>query len=218
MISAIVLAAGLSTRMGQPKQLLPYGDHTVIEQVISVLLAAPVDEVLVVTGHERSAVEAVLSRWPVHVVFNPDYADQDMLSSAQAGLRAVSCASQAVLLALGDMPAIQGDVISRLIQAYHETGDDYIYIPSYRMRAGHPVLVPRSYWQTILCLPPADTLRSALRARTTRVEWVVVDTPSILRDMDTPEEYERELGAGVRTQGSGVRDRDSGLGNLVPDP
>lgn len=206
MISALVLAAGRSTRMGRPKQLLPYGDHTVVEQVVSVLLAAPLDEVLVVIGHERSAVEAVLSRWPVQAVFNPDYADQDMLSSAQAGLRAVSCASQAVLLALGDMPAIQGDVISRLIQAYHETGNGYIYIPSYRMRAGHPVLVPRPYWQTILSLPPGNTLRSALRARTTCVRWVVVDTSSILRDIDTPEEYEQELGG--RTQGSGVGDQE----------
>jgi molybdenum cofactor cytidylyltransferase len=106
------------------------------------------------------------------------------------------------------MPTIQGSVVNRLIQAYQQTGGDLVYIPSYRMRAGHPVLVPRPYWQTILSLPPGNTLRSALRARTGRVEWVVVDTPSILRDMDTPEEYERELGG--RGQDSGIRTQESG--------
>ena len=193
MISALILAAGLSTRMGRPKQLLPYGEHTVIEQVVSVLLVSPVDEVLVVTGHERAAVEAALAKWPVRTVFNPRYAEKEMLSSAQAGLRAAAAESQAALLAVGDMPAVERDVVAQLIQAYRTAGDDFVYIPSYQMRAGHPVLVPRPYWGAILSLPTGDSLRSVLRAETTRVQWVVVDTPSVLRDMDTPADYAREL-------------------------
>jgi molybdenum cofactor cytidylyltransferase len=192
-ISAIVLAAGLSTRMGQLKQLLPYEEHTVIEQVVSALLASPVDEVLVVTGHKREAVEAALVRWPVKAVFNPDYAQGEMLSSVQAGLRATSAACQAALLAVGDMPAIQPSVIARLICAYRAAGDDFVYIPSYQMRAGHPVLVPRPHWGAILSLPRGENLRSVLRAKDTHVQWVVVDTPSVLRDIDTPSDYQREL-------------------------
>jgi molybdenum cofactor cytidylyltransferase len=193
-ISAIVLAAGLSTRMGRLKQLLPYGEHTVVEQVISVLLASPVGEVVVVTGHQRVAVEAALAKWPVRTVFNPDYAEGEMLSSARAGLRAVSAESQAVLLAVGDMPAIEGNVVAQLIQTYRMAGNDYVYIPSYQMRAGHPVLVPRPYWGAILSLRDEDNLRSVLRAKSTRVQWVIVDTPSVLRDIDTPADYGRELG------------------------
>ncbi len=194
MISAIVVAAGLSTRMGQLKQLLPYGEHTVIEQVVSVLLASPVDEVLVVTGHERGAVETALAKWPIKTVFNADYAEGEMLSSVQVGLRAVATEGEAALLAVGDMPAIEGDVVAQLIQAYRAAGNNSVYIPSYQMRAGHPVLVPCPYWGAILSLPKGDTLRSALRAESTRVQWVVVDTPSVLRDMDTPTDYQRELG------------------------
>jgi molybdenum cofactor cytidylyltransferase len=194
MISAIVVAAGLSTRMGQLKQLLPYGEHTVIEQVVSVLLASPVDEVLVVTGHERGAVETALAKWPIKTVFNADYAEGEMLSSVQVGLRAVATEGEAALLAVGDMPAIEGDVVAHLIQAYRAAGNNFVYIPSYQMRAGHPVLVPRPYWGAILSLPKGDTLRSVLRAESTRVQWVVVDTPSVLRDMDTPADYQRELG------------------------
>jgi molybdenum cofactor cytidylyltransferase len=192
-ISAVVLAAGLSTRMGRLKQLLPYGEHTVIEQVVSVLLASPVDEVLVVTGHERGAMETALAQWPVRTVFNPDYAQGEMLSSVQAGLQAVAAGSQAALLAVGDMPAIQEDVVTRLIQAHRTGGDDHVYIPSYQMRAGHPVLVPRPYWKAILSLPRGENLRSVLRVKDTHVQWVVVDTPSVLRDMDTPADYQREL-------------------------
>ncbi len=193
MISAVVLAAGLSTRMGRLKQLLPYGEHTVIEQVVSVLLASPVDEVLVVTGHERAAVESALARWSVRTVFNPHYAEGEMLSSVQVGLRSTSAESQAALLAVGDMPAIEEDVVARLVRAYRTKGDEAVYIPSYRMRAGHPVLVPRPYWPAILALPAEANLRSVLRAEETPVQWVVVNTPSVLRDMDTPGDYEREL-------------------------
>jgi molybdenum cofactor cytidylyltransferase len=152
-----------------------------------------VDEVLVVTGHEQGAVEAALAKWPVRTVFNPDYAQGEMLSSVQAGLRAVSFGCQATLLAVGDMPAIQQGVVAQIIEAYQATGQDVVCIPSYRMRAGHPVLVPRSYWEAILSLSQGDTLRSVLRARNTHVRWVVVDTPSVLRDMDTPADYKREL-------------------------
>jgi molybdenum cofactor cytidylyltransferase len=209
MITAIVLAAGLSTRMGQVKQLLPYGEHTVVEQVVSTLLASPVDEVLVVTGHQRAAVEAALARWPVRTVFNPCYADQEMLASVQAGLRAASAGSQpalrspgAALLAVGDMPAIRADVVAQLVQAYRAAGDDRVFIPSYRMRAGHPVLVPRPYWPAILALPAGDSLRSALRAQAACIQWVVVDSATVLRDMDTPADYERELR--LRGQDSGA--------------
>ncbi len=194
MISAVVLAAGLSTRMGRPKLLLPYGEHTVVEQVVSVLLASPADEVLVVTGHARAAVERALTGWPALAVFNPDYAAGEMLSSVQVGLKAAAPASRAALLAVGDMPAIEAGVVAQLVAAYiGSSSDDYVYIPSYQMRAGHPVLVPRSYWPAIVALPRGASLRSVWQAESSRIHWVTVDTPSVLRDMDTPEDYEREL-------------------------
>ena len=194
MISAVVLAAGLSERMGRPKLLLPYGERTVVEQVVSILLSSPVGEVLVVTGHEREAVESALAGWPVRAVFNPDYSAGEMLSSVQAGLKAVAAESRAALLAVGDMPAVEGGVVAQLLTAYAgQCSDACVYIPSYRMRAGHPVLVPRSYWPAILALPRGANLRSVWRAEGSRIHWVTVDTPSVLRDMDTPADYEREL-------------------------
>jgi molybdenum cofactor cytidylyltransferase len=205
MITAVVLAAGLSTRMGRLKQLLAYAEHTVVEQVVSTLLASPIDEVLVVTGHECEAVEAALAKWPVRTVFNPHYADREMFASVQVGLQAASAQSRAALLAVGDMPCIQADVVAQLVRAYWAAGDDWVYIPSYHMRAGHPVLVPRSYWPAILALPAGDNLRSVLRAQGACIQWVVVDSATVLRDMDTPADYERELG--LRDQDLGSRNR-----------
>jgi molybdenum cofactor cytidylyltransferase len=193
LISAVVLAAGLSTRMGRLKQLLPYGEHTVIEQVVATLLKSPVAEVLVVTGHGRALVETKLKQWPVRTAFNPGYPDGEMLSSVQTALRAVMANSQAALLVLGDMPGLESDVVRQLVEAYHATGDEAVYIPSYQMRAGHPVLVPRTYWEAILRLPPGASTRSVLRGKGTQVMWVEVDTPSVLRDMDTADDYQREL-------------------------
>jgi hypothetical protein len=88
-ISAVALAAGRSRRMGAIKQLLPFGQHTVVEQVVATLLKCPVDEVLVVTGHRYAEVAQVLEAWPVRLAHNADYAAGEMLSLVQCGLCAI---------------------------------------------------------------------------------------------------------------------------------
>src|SRR5512135_3747359 len=96
MISAIVLGAGLSQRMGALKQLLPYGDRTVVEQVVTVLLAAPVDEIVVVVGHRHDEIRQVLQQWPCHVTYNPHYRE-GMFASIRHGWGQVQPGSDAVL-------------------------------------------------------------------------------------------------------------------------
>lgn len=193
MISAVVLAAGMSTRMGRPKLLLPYGQHTVIEQVVATLLASLVDEVVVITGHEQARLETLLEHWPVRTVHNPGYSEGEMLSSLQIGLRSVAPISQAALLVLGDMPALDGDVVRQLIQTYRASDGTSVVIPSYRMRAGHPVLIPPCCWQEILDLPEGANPRSVLRGPDTSVIWMEVNSPSVLQDIDTPQDYHRGL-------------------------
>jgi molybdenum cofactor cytidylyltransferase len=192
-VSAIVLAAGLSTRMGRMKPLLPFGRHTVIEQVVAALLGTAVTEVVVVTGHGRAAVEGRLADWPVRCVYNPDYAVGEMLSSIQAGMRAVSQAASAALIVLGDQPNLAPTIVTLLIDAYR-SGGGAIIRPTFAGRPGHPVLIDRSLWPEVLALPRSASLRDVLRAHGEEVSAVVVETDCILRDMDTPEDYARELG------------------------
>lgn len=193
MISALVLAAGRSTRMGQLKQLLPFGRHTIIEQVVTTLLAAPVDEVVVVTGCEQARVSAVLDVYPVRCVFNPDSAAGEMISSVQVGLHALGPDVTAALLAVGDQPQIEVRVIEQVLAAWRSGPADRIVIPSYQMRRGHPTCLPRAVWPAVWALGWQDSLRSLWRDFASQIEHIVVDTPSILGDLDTPDDYQQLL-------------------------
>ncbi len=112
MIGAIILAAGLSHRMGRNKMLLPFGATTVIETVVGEVAACDgVQDLVVVTGHERERLEAQLAHSPMRCVFNSAYAQAGMLASIQMGLRALSSETHAALLVLGDQPSIQRDIV-----------------------------------------------------------------------------------------------------------
>jgi molybdenum cofactor cytidylyltransferase len=191
-IAAIVVAGGLSTRMGALKQLLPYGSHTIIEQIVSVLLRCPLTEVVVVTGHERQAVETQLARWPVRPVFNPVYQTGEMLSSIQCGLAALGPPIEAALLVLGDQPQLEAKLVQQLIEAY-QTGAGRLIIPSFQMRRGHPIVIDQAYWSEILSLSADKSLRSFITPHAEEISYLVVETDTVLRDMDTPLEYEQEL-------------------------
>ncbi len=190
MITALVLAAGLSSRMGRSKPLLPYGEHTVVEHIVSVLRQCPLAEIMVITGFEAGRVTQQLRGLPVRTVFNPGYSSGEMLSSLQVGLRAAAPSATGVLLALGDQPALEPDVVRQVLAAEGE-----VVFPSYQMRRGHPMLIRRHLWPGILALREGQTLRDFFKNDRVRIQHVNVATPTVLRDMDTPEDYQRELEA-----------------------
>ncbi len=191
-VGAVVLAAGRSTRMGQPKLLLPWDRRTVIEAVVERLRGAHLSEIVVVTGHERKRVEAALAGQPVRFAYNPDYAAGEMISSVQAGLRALSPTTSACLLVPGDQPLLRGRVVWQVLHAYAR-GLGRIVAPSYRGRRGHPVLIDRLFWPALLALGPDQAPRDVIRANGDAVHHVEVNSDWVLRDIDTPEEYEQAL-------------------------
>src|SRR5690348_9048116 len=121
MITAVVLAAGESRRMGRLKPLLPFGTGTVIETVVDSLRASPVDEILVVTGHQSEAIEAALAHAPARIVRNPDYRS-GMLSSVQRGVAAAAPETTWYLLALADQPQLEPALVRHLLEAANEPG------------------------------------------------------------------------------------------------
>jgi molybdenum cofactor cytidylyltransferase len=187
MITALILAAGQSKRMGQPKMLLPWGEITVLEQVIATFKAAGVDEVLVVTGGVRAQVEALVGN-SARSVFNPDYAEGEMLSSVQTGLAGLKPGNEAVLIGLGDQPQIQERSVWLVLDEYRKSGASII-VPSYQMRRGHPWLVARTHWEEILGMQSPTSLRDFLHSHQDEIHYVEFDNNSILQDMDTPEDY-----------------------------
>ena len=190
MISAIILAAGQSKRMGQPKMLLPWGKSTVIEHVISTFLHAGIEDVIVVTGGAREQVEAVISQHPVQKIHNRDYEAGEMLSSLQRGLGATPNQAQAVLVGLGDQPQVQERSVRLICEAYRESKSNLI-VPSFQMRRGHPWLVARPFWDEILELQPPESLRDFLNRHKNDIHYVNMDTESILEDLDTPDDYQK---------------------------
>ncbi len=190
-ISAIILAAGLSRRMGVPKMTLPWGETTVIGHVVDVLAQAGILDILVVTGGARQEVESALQNRTARCVFNPRYAEDQMLLSLQVGLSNLPAPVQACLVVLGDQPQIQASVVEEMLEVYRSTRAALV-VPSYQMRRGHPWLIDRSLWESILTLPPQVTLRDVLKYYTAKIHYFLVDTDSVLRDLDTPADYERE--------------------------
>ncbi len=191
MICAVVLAAGLSRRMGVQKLLLPFGGKTVIAHIVDQILASDVEEVCVVVGHEGERVRRELPDRPVSVVTNPDY-KSGMLSSARCGLAALGQECQAVLVALGDQPSITSRLIDRMVRSFEAT-EKQILVPFCNGRRGHPVLFSQVYRDEILTHYDDVGLRGLLHAHPDDVFELSVSTSSVLSDMDCPEDYRREL-------------------------
>jgi molybdenum cofactor cytidylyltransferase len=198
-VGAVILAAGQSTRMGRTKQLLPWGETTVLGEVVRRLQMSPISQIVVVTGQERSAIEAAAAQavWPggppVTFAHNPHFAASEMAWSLQAGLRALPRHCLAALVALADQPRLNPAVVERLIAAWRET-QAAVVAPCFQGRRGHPLLFDRVAWPHLLDLPASANPRDAL-ARLPEPVQVLVDDESVLDDMDTPEAYARAIGS-----------------------
>ena len=192
MIAAVLLAAGESRRMGRPKLTLPWGaGGSLIAQVVSRFREAGADPLLVVTGADRQAVERALDDSGAHCLFNPNYRQGEMLSSIKVGLgRLLDGDAEATLVAPADLPSLTVETLRSLLDHRRRSGADLI-VPSYQMRRGHPVLIGRPQWQDVLELKEGETLRNFLRRKADQIDYVVVDDPGVIQDLDTLEDYER---------------------------
>ncbi len=187
MITAIILAAGESKRMGQPKMLLPWGKSTVLQTVISTFQAAGIKDILVVTGGAHERVAALIGK-TVQIIINKEYSHGEMLSSLQVGLAVKKQESHAALIGLGDQPQVQKRTVQRILQEYRETNAPII-VPSYQMHRGHPWLVVQEFWDEILQMQPPESPREFLNRHEKDIHYVEIDSASILQDLDTPDDY-----------------------------
>jgi molybdenum cofactor cytidylyltransferase len=193
MISAIDLAAGESRRMGKFKQLLRLRDKTFIEHCVDNLLASRVDQVIIVTGHRDLEVRRAIGNRPVEFAHNRDYRS-GMTSSIKCGVRALSEATRACVLALVDPPQIDASVINLVIYKYEEAAP-ILVIPTYRGKNGHPILLDMSLREEILAMDPEKGLRQVVRAHIDQLSRVEVSSQAVLEDCDLPEDYQRMLSA-----------------------
>lgn len=198
-IATIILAAGESRRMGQPKLLLPWGQTTVLSSVVQAFATGmagfPDDqnEIWIVTGGANLQVEALVATislpFPLRTVFNPIYSHGGMISSLQTGLKALPKEIGAALIGLGDQPQIRPENVHSICSAWLENNTPMV-IPTFNERRGHPWLVRRDLWPEILELPLSATAREFLNSHPEEAHYLPLDE-SILQDVDTPEDYTR---------------------------
>jgi molybdenum cofactor cytidylyltransferase len=189
MIYAIVLAAGRSRRMGTQKLLLPFGESTVIGHIVDQIIASPIASLRVVTGTDGGRVTEALAGRGLTFVANPN-PDGEMLSSVRCGLLALPEECEAVLVALGDQPAITPALISNMIRAFEASGRG-IVVPAHGGKRGHPLLFSRRYAQEVLTHYDEIGLRGLLLAHPGDVLELDVNSAGVLMDLDFPEDYRR---------------------------
>lgn len=187
-VSAVVLAAGASKRMGKTNKLLAEVEGTaLVRQAVAAAVESDTAEVIVVTGHEADLVRRTLSGFDVRFVHNPHY-PEGLSTSLRAGIGAVSEAHSGAVVLLGDMPRVTAGIVNALIEQFHADQDGAICQPTVDGRPGNPVLWPREFFPEILDIWGDNGARQLLERYAARVSRIEVDDAGIHFDIDTPDD------------------------------
>ena len=188
MIGAIILAAGASERMGQPKALLTYRGQSFLGGIVQAALAAGVERPVAVLGHDADKVRQDIDLSSVATTLS-DELEAGPIGSIRAGLTVLSGHPvEAVIVWPVDRPHILVDTIRSLIDGFRDTGQPVV-VPVHEGRRGHPVLFSRAVFEELLAAPDDVGARAVVRADPSRVHEVLVDDAAVLEDFNTPDEY-----------------------------
>lgn len=185
-IAGIVLAAGTSSRMGRNKLTLPLDGKPMVAHVVEAALAAHLDPVIVVTGHDAAAVRQALGRAPVRFVQNDNFA-QGLSTSLRAGIRAVTPDCEGAVVLLGDMPRITAPLIENVVAAFNPAEDHVICVATAEGERGHPVLWGRQFFTELERVEGDTGARSVMRRYPDLIREVEAGDGAPLADIDTPE-------------------------------
>jgi molybdenum cofactor cytidylyltransferase len=198
MPTAIVLAAGQSTRMGgENKLLLPFRGKTLIENMVDVVTASRVERTVVVLGHEADRVRPLLEHRPVTLVHNHEF-EEGMASSIRTGLLAGPPHSEGYMICLTDLPLLEVEDLNGLLEAFasRPAGKD-ILVPGHHGRRGNPVLFARRYVPEVMeARGPIGGCKGIVKRHPDRVLEVELGNDHALWDIDTLEDYQRLLARG----------------------
>ena len=188
--AAVIAAAGLSSRMGDFKQLMKLGDYGFAERIVRTFQAAGIRRIAVVTGHRAEELEKALSGYGVAFLHNPDYASTEMLDSARLGFRYFEDAEK-LLFTPSDVPLFTEETVRNLLRVpLPENGKAVVY-PAVGRQTGHPVLIGGSLLKELLSCPADGGLRKAFLSVGAKQIYLPVEDAGTLYDADTPEAYAR---------------------------
>lgn len=200
MLSALILAAGDSSRMGKPKALLDWRGLPFIEHVCAALRKAGVEDRVVVLGRDS---QEILARWrpageKVAVNLKPEHGQ---LSSLKSGLLEVSPTAEGFLVCLADQPTVPADTYKKIIAFWSERKDSIVIPKTFRasdsrFKRGHPIILPASARALCFEAPLEKGLHWVTHHSSMQVSDLEVKDPEIIRDFDTPEDYGTLVKAG----------------------
>ena len=186
-VAGVILAAGMSRRVGQLKQTLDWAGRSILRHVTQTLLDAELNPVHVVLGYERERLADELAGLDVRIVENRDY-EAGMFGSVRRGLAALPNDATCCVLALVDQPRVPAAVVRRLVDE-HLLRATAVTTPRYLGQTGHPVVLGRIVIEAVLAAPADSTLRNVLAPFADRTHYVDLDDSSVIADIDTWEDY-----------------------------
>jgi molybdenum cofactor cytidylyltransferase len=186
-IAAVILAAGMSTRMGSVKQLLPWKNDTMLGSTIDLYTKSEVDKIIVVVGYCAAEIIKTLKDKPVKWVINEEY-ETGMASSLRAGIKALQEEERICLIGLGDTPLLQVSTIKDIIKTHRKYGNKVV-APYYRGKKGHPILITSELYAELLNVQGDVGARTVINAQYDEVYPLEVDDEGVIIDLDTPESY-----------------------------
>ena len=193
MISALILAAGESIRMGkQNKLLLPLGGETLMVKLVKSVCSSNVDQVLVVIGHEAEKISRELKDLPLIFVKNSNFR-KGMTSSIKSGIEKVSLDCDGFLICMADMPLINSTEINTLLNAYFQKrvkGEKLIVVPVFQGQSGNPVLFSCEFRNEILEHKKESGCKNVIMNNYEYVKEIEMDNDNILVDVDTMEDFQ----------------------------
>lgn len=187
-IVAIILAAGISSRMGTQKALLQLGGETFLEKVVKAFITASVSDIKIVTGYERSSLEPLIARLPVQEIVNPKFLD-GMYSSVQAGVASVQPDVAGFFIHPVDIPLISPQTI-RILMKTPNFDSFHIVSPEFEGKTGHPPLIGRFFRDRILNTYPPTGLAGFLQNYKDAIITIQVKDSGIRMNMNTPGDYQ----------------------------
>lgn len=190
--AGIILAAGLSTRFGRPKQLTALKGKPLVEWVVDACLSSRLDKIVVVLGadaaHIASGLSARYSDTQITTIINPQYRE-GMSLSLRAGLANVMKDFPSVMFLLGDQPLVSSTLIDRLMESFRESNKD-ICVPVHQGARGNPTLFSNKFYEQLLKVSGDIGAREIIRAHPEAVLLVEVEDPLPFFDMDTEKDLE----------------------------
>jgi len=193
MINAIILSAGESKRMGQPKPLLRFDDKTFLEHIISVLQFSNVDRITVVLGADAEIIEKSVDLSGTHLLLNKDY-KKGQLSSLLTAINNLLEETEAVLVCLVDHPFITAEIVNQIVKTFKERKSPII-VPVYQKKRGHPALFSKSLFKELLEAPEDKGARYVVYSNEEKVFELETSEKGILIGINTPEDYQIYFGS-----------------------